>query len=50
MHRDFKAQGGKQDDGEWKMRKRRRKGGQDEDYAENGAIYEVFTNAAQECM
>ena len=27
------------------MRKRRRKGGQDEEYAEKGAIEEVFTNA-----
>ena len=32
------------------MRKRRRKGGQDEEYAERGAIEVVFLNFAQECM
>ena len=32
------AQGGKEEVGEGKLRKRRRRGGQDEEYAEKGAI------------
>ena len=41
------AQGGKEETGEGKMRKRRRKGGQNEEYTEKVAIEEIFTNASR---
>ena len=44
------AQGGTEEVGEGKMRKRRRRGGQDEEYAEKGAIEVVFTNSSEECL
>ena len=44
------AHGGKEEVGEGKLRNRRRRGGQDEEYAEKGAIEEVFTNLSREFM
>ena len=43
------AQGGKEKVWEGTMRKRRRKGGHDKEYAEKGAIEEASTNAYGFC-